>query len=153
MSPDTHGHHRSHGAGWRWRTGPSVLVAISVGGMLGASVRYVSSELIARDSHAFPVATLVENVTGSLLLGFVLVTIVRRYPPSRYLRPFFATGFLGSYTTFSALIIEGELLVRDRRVMLAASYWVASLALGLAAALIGILVARAVTPEPRAATG
>jgi fluoride exporter len=149
MSPRIDNTTASHGVGWRWRTGPAVLFAVALGGMLGASARYVLSEVVSRDPASFPVATFAENVGGSLLLGFALVTIVRRYPPARYLRPFVATGFLGSFTTFSALVIEGELLVRDGRAVLAATYWVTTLAAGLVAAFVGIAAARSLSPDRR----
>ena len=41
-----------------------------------------------------------QDVTGSFALGLVLILVLERFPPTRYVRPFFATGFLGAYTTY-----------------------------------------------------
>ena len=110
--------------------------------MAGASARYGLSELVSVDG-AWPWDTFVENVLGAFLLGAVLTELVRRFPGSRYLRPFLAVGFLGSFTTFSALAVEADALVRDGRALLAASYWVASVTVGLVAAWAGIFATRA----------
>ena len=63
---------------------------------------------------------------------------MHRFPPSQYLRPFAATGFLGAFTTFSTFVVETDLLVRDGHAATAATYAVASLVGGLAAAWAGI---------------
>jgi CrcB protein len=72
-----------------------------------------------------------------------LVTLVlERFPPTRYARPFLATGFLGAYTTYSTFAVETDLLVKDGHAGAAAAYVVASLAAGFAAVWLGIAVAR-----------
>lgn len=122
---------------------------IAAGGVLGAVARYgVASALPARDG-AFPWATFAVNVSGSAALGVVLVLVMERRPTSRYLRPFTATGFLGAYTTFSTMVVEGDVLARDGHVGTAALYVVASLAAGLAAARVGVGVGRELAERRR----
>ena len=123
------------------------LVAVALGGMAGASVRYGLSELRAIGDGSFPWATFAENVGGCLLLGVAMVVIARRCAAGSLVRPLVAVGFLGSFTTFSAFIIEGELMVRSGDSTLAAAYWTASLAAGLVAALVGIAVASRLVPQ------
>jgi fluoride exporter len=109
------------------------------------------AQLIHVAKDGFPWATFWTNISGSLLLGFFLVLVIERFPPTRYLRPFFATGFLGAYTTFSTFAVETDLLIRARQVGTASLYAVGSLAAGLGAAWAGILLAR-LLPRGKALT-
>jgi len=121
-----------------------VLAAIAVGGVLGSTARYGLAELVPAPAERFPWVTLGINATGSLALGVALTLIVERFPPSRYLRPFVATGFLGAYTTYSTFAVETVMLVRDGHPTTAIAYVVASTVVGLAAVLLGIRLGRAV---------
>lgn len=123
-----------------------VLAAVAVGGMLGASARYGLALAMPTAPGGFPWATLAANAAGSLLLGAVLVTVAHRFPPPSAVVPFVATGVLGSFTTFSAFVIEGQLLARDGSTVLAAAYWVTSIAAGLVAAGAGLAAGRALLP-------
>ena len=100
------------------------------------------SQLIGGTDSSFPWATFLVNVSGSFALGLVLVLLLERYPPSRYLRPFVATGFLGSYTTYSTFAVESVVLTRDGRAGVAVTYVAASLVAGFVAAWAGMLAAR-----------
>jgi len=134
---------------WSSRTQPDVLAAIAAGGALGTPARYEVALLIHVAKDSFPWATFWTNVSGSFALGFILILVIERFPPTRYLRPFFATGFLGAFTTFSTFAVEVDLLTRDGHAAIAVAYAVASLVAGLAAAWAGILLARLV-PLPEA---
>ena len=124
------------------RSRPDVLAAIAAGGIGGALARYGVARLVPVGTHAFPWATFWTNVSGSFLLGFGLVLLVERYPPSRYLRPFVAVGFIGAYTTFSTFVVEADLLVKDGHAGLALVYVTASVAAGLLAVWSGLVIAR-----------
>ncbi len=126
----------------RRRTRPGILLAISVGGVLGTATRYGLGRIIHAAPGTFPWATFTINVTGSFALGVLLTFIIERWPPSRYLRPFAAIGFLGAYTTFSTYMTETDLLGKDRYTEIAALYVVASLFAGLIAVYAGIVIAR-----------
>jgi CrcB protein len=128
---------------------PSVRAvgAVALGGALGAPARYEMTRLVHVAKDTFPWATFWTNISGSLVLGFVLVLIIEKYPPSRYLRAFCATGFLGAYTTFSTYMVDAATLVKDSRSGLAVLYLVTSALAGLAAVWVGMLAGRAV-PYP-----
>lgn len=120
-----------------------MVVAVALGGALGAPARYGLAELVPAATGGFPWATFVTNVTGSFALGLVLALVLERFRSIRYLRPFVATGFLGAYTTYSTFAVEIDLLVRDGRGALALAYVAASLVAGLAAVGAGIWTGRA----------
>src|SRR5713226_3087305 len=130
------------------RAAPSVLAAIALGGALGAPARYGVAQLVHVGHDSFPWATFWTNITGSFALGLILVLVLERFPPTRYLRPFVATGFLGAYTTYSTFAVETDLLIKDGHAGIALCYAAASLAGGFVAVWTGILAARAV-PLPR----
>ncbi len=116
-----------------------VLAAIAAGGALGAPTRYEVAQLIHVGKDTFPWATFWTNVSGSFALGFVLILLIERFPPARYVRPFFATGFLGAFTTFSTFAVETDLLIKDGHPVLGVVYALGSLSAGFAAVWIGIL--------------
>jgi fluoride exporter len=131
----------------------SALAFVALGGALGAPARYEMSRLIPVSAGGFPWATFWTNVSGSLVLGFILVLIIERFPPSRHLRAFVAVGFLGAYTTYSTFMVESDVLVRDGHAGRAAVYVLASSVVGLAAAWIGMAGARRATVGGGAAAG
>jgi CrcB protein len=125
-----------------FRPDPRLLAAVSAGGALGAPARYGMTLWLGATAGGFPWATLWINLSGSFLLGAVLIFALERLRPSRYLRAFLGTGFCGAYTTMSGFAVEVDLLVRDGHHTTAAAYIVASLAGGLLAVWAGMRLAR-----------
>lgn len=128
------------------RAQPDVLAAIALGGALGATARFELAEAMPTPAGQFPWATFWTNVAGSFLLGFLLVVLLERFPPTRLVRPFLATGVLGAFTTMSTYQVETALLVKDGHAATAVIYSVGSLAAGLGVAYIGMIAGR-LTPE------
>ncbi|MEV7395775.1 CrcB family protein [Aeromicrobium sp. NPDC092404] len=118
---------------------------VAAGGAAGTLARHGVSEALGPD-RLFPVATFLVNVTGSFALGALLaVLLVRRRPaPSDRLRLLVGTGFLGGYTTYSALAVETDALLRGDHVALGLAYAVGSVLAGLVAAGAGVATGRAV---------
>ena len=127
---------------------PRVVFAVAVGGALGAPARYEVAQWIRVPKDAFPWSTFWTNVSGSLALGLFLTLILERFPPSRYLRPFVATGFIGAYTTYSTFAVETDLLVKNGHAAVGLAYALASLGAGLGAVWAGMWVARLPTRLP-----
>ena len=111
------------------------LLAVVLGGLLGTGLRLTIDQLVVPDS-AFPWATLLVNVAGSLALGFLVARVWPSAPA--WLRAGLGTGLLGSFTTFSAVIVALLTLTAAGMTVLAIVYLLASLVLGFAAALLGI---------------
>jgi CrcB protein len=124
------------------RARPAVLAAIAAGGALGTPARFEVAQLIHVAPGTFPWATFWTNVSGSFLLGFLLILLIERFPPTTYLRPFFATGFLGAFTTFSTFAVETDVLIKDGHALIGITYALGSIAAGLAAVWAGIHLAR-----------
>jgi CrcB protein len=134
------------------RAQPDVIAVIALGGMLGAAARYGIAQLLPVSEGRFPWATFVENLSGSFLLGLLLVLLLERFPPSRYLRPFLATGILGAFTTMSTYQLETALLLKDGPRVTAVVYALGSLTAGLALAYAGILAGRLTPLRPTEVT-
>ncbi len=117
---------------------PKTLAAVAAGGALGGLLRYGVAQAMPASVSGFPWATFVTNVSGSLILGLVVGAAMRRPPGSRYHLPFFATGLLGAYTTFSTLAVETNLLESAGNAPVAAAYAAASLVVGLLGAWAGL---------------
>jgi fluoride exporter len=127
-----------------WREWLPTIAAVSAGGYLGANARYLVGLWAAEHfGTAFPYGTLLINVSGSFVLGFYLTLVTERFSSRPTTRLFLATGFLGAYTTFSTLSYEAVQLVVEGMALVGVAYVGASLLLGIAAAVAGILAANA----------
>lgn len=82
------------------------IIAIGLGGFLGAIARYGLSRYIGQYVSQFPLGTLSVNVIGSLILGFVGYSIVYGKNISPELRGFISIGFIGAFTTMSTCAFE-----------------------------------------------
>ena len=118
---------------------------ISLGALFGANLRYLLSKIVTRMSDAaFPWATLLINVTGSLVLGFLLVWTTERVLANPLWRWLVAIGFCGSSTTFSGYSFETMAYFEQGHWMLFAGNILANNVLCLAAILVGGALARAI---------
>lgn len=120
----------------------TILLVIGCAGVVGALVRYAMSRLIAVPAGHFVWSTFCINITGSLVIGFVLVLLTERFPRARIARPLVATGFLGAYTTFSTYMVDADLLFKSRDLATGVIYAGSSLGAGVAAAATGVVFAR-----------
>ncbi|MEJ2344815.1 MAG: fluoride efflux transporter CrcB [Gammaproteobacteria bacterium] len=118
-------------------------IAVAVGGAFGCTARYGLTQLIQLVwGRNFPTATLVINVLGSFILGFLFFETLERLTMAPALRAAILTGGLGGFTTFSTFMVESVLLVEDGRPGGAFLYLVLSIVLGLTAAVAGGLLSR-----------
>jgi CrcB protein len=116
-------------------------VAIALAGAVGVLARHAVQQLVPR-THGIPWGTFVVNVSGAFVLGFLFTTIVHRYDVAMWLQEAILVGLLGGYTTFSTLTLETYLMFERGRWIVAASYSVGSLVVGIAALVVGIRLAR-----------
>ncbi len=130
------------------RVSPLRLAAVAylyimAGALVGAPLRYFIGGHTQRwIASGFPWGTLVVNVTGCFLIGVVAILAERHDWLSREARLLLITGFLGSYTTFSAFSFETYGLMRGDEPVRAGAYILCSVVIGLAATWLGAALAR-----------
>ena len=114
------------------------VLLLALAGGLGAAVRFMADGLIrARVRTAMPWATILINVSGSLLLGFLAGLVMEGQAPES-LQLILGTGFLGGYTTFSTASLETIRLVQSGRIGLALVNGLGSMAVSVGAAAAGV---------------
>lgn len=120
------------------------LVWIAVAGALGAVSRYQVEGWVSNVTKGdLPYGTLVVNVSGSFLLGFLFTLLTERLLPHPDLRVALTVGFVGAYTTFSTLTFETLQLGQAGAISAAAMNVVGSFTAGMVAVWLGTVVGRA----------
>ena len=107
---------------------------VFIGGGLGASLRLGMAQALPRAADGFPWATLGANILGCLAIG-ALMPLMAKEP----MRVFWIVGLLGGFTTFSAFSLETMQLLETRPI-LALTYVLASVGLGLTACWLGMRI-------------
>jgi CrcB protein len=117
-------------------------LAIGSGGFFGAIARFLVAMFCGRAlGTAFPIGTLVINLSGSMFLGWFLTVIGGRTIVSDNVRLAIAVGFVGAYTTFSTFMFESSSLLEDGSGIKAMFNLLGSLMLGLVAVRTGVWLA------------
>lgn len=120
------------------------ILLVAIGGTGGTATRHALDNLIGTD-RGFPLATFVINLTGALLLGILLEAFALRGSDVGHRRRFrllLGTGFLGGYTTYSALAVETETLLLDGAAWQAIAYPLGTVTLGFCMSIAGIALGR-----------
>lgn len=119
------------------------ILAIALGGAAGALLRYwTSTGIYALMGRTFPYGTLVVNVAGSLLMGFLYVLLVERLALSVEWRAALLIGLLGAFTTFSTFSMETFALFEDGERLKALANILLSVTLCLVAVWLGVMAGR-----------
>lgn len=91
-----------------------VVLGVAVAGGIGSALRYLTDTVLPRsETHPFPWGTIVVNVLGSFVLGFLSGAVSSWLPESWV--TILASGLLGGYTTFSAASLDTVRLIFERR--------------------------------------
>jgi fluoride exporter len=94
--------------------GMKEVVVVFLGGGVGSAFRYWLSGSVYRFlSPTFPYGTLVVNVSGCFLIGFLMAIFEERFVVQPLLRLFLTLGILGGFTTFSTFSFETVELLRE----------------------------------------
>ena len=121
----------------------SIYIAIAVGGSIGAMSRYwVLSTVYSWLGINFPYGTLMVNVSGSLVMGFLTVLLLFRFDVSDEIRLGLLVGFLGSFTTFSAFSMDTIHWIENGALLKALSYVLLSVIACVLGAWGGLISAR-----------
>ena len=141
---------------WGWRLLPLRLygsrsmafklflnfLLVGIGGALGSACRYGSGLLFAPAGGLIPWGTLLANLLGSLIIGFVVELASLKAGMAPEWRLFLATGFCGGLTTLSSMVFEVDNLGRNREFMFAMAYGLGTLIGAFLALWAGMLLCR-----------
>jgi CrcB protein len=117
------------------------LIAVFSGGIVGSALRLGLDAAIPHSDEQFPISTLVINAAGSFVLGWLTGGLFSR-GTSSLVKAAVGPGLLGSFTTFSAVILALVLLTvsSPSQAILAVVYLAVTLTLGFGAAFVGLQV-------------
>jgi CrcB protein len=117
------------------------ILLIAGGGAIGSVLRYLTSVVVNKYyAHVFPLATLLTNIIGCLLIGIFVGWLSKNQLSNSNLKWFLITGFCGGYTTFSAFGLENVSLLQNGNSGWAFLYIAASVIVGLAAVWTGLIL-------------
>lgn len=123
----------------RW----AIVAAVAVGGFVGGLVRQLVTSAWPAAPDTVPWAILTVNTAGAFVLALLLILVLEALPPTTYVRPILGTGFCGALTTFSS-VATGAVQLGETSAARAAGYVLGSVAAGLAAAFLGIVLGRVI---------
>jgi CrcB protein len=109
---------------------------IGLAGAIGAILRTVIGHFVKEES-GFPIATFAVNIIGAFLLCLLAAGVINKLSKNKDIQDVITTGFLGSFTTFSALSMETVKLAENGQMMMAFFYVAISIIGGLGAGTIG----------------
>lgn len=119
------------------------VLFVGLGGAAGSILRYLTSIItIKYYSASFPIATLIVNVVGCFLAGLIFGLVSQETAEAQNLKFLLLTGFCGGFTTFSAFALENVKLMNSGNTTTAVVYTGISIATGLLAVWIGLLITR-----------
>ena len=127
--------------GWLRRRG-RIYGVIALGGFAGGDARYALGLAWPDRPGAFPWTTFGINVSGAFVLALLLVLILEAWQAPTWLRPLVGTGFLGAFTTFSAVAFALDRFAAADQWVLFTAYMGFSVLAGLAAASFGVVLGR-----------
>lgn len=122
-----------------------VLAAVALGGGAGAAARYAATLGWPAGTGGFPWAVFWVNVAGCAVIG-VFMTLTDVWPVHRLLRPFFGTGVLGGFTTFSTFTVDFRQLAGTGHLPVALAHLAATPLAALAAVRLAASATRRVLP-------
>jgi len=111
------------------------ILAVGLGGALGAVCRYLLGQVIPKLGSGFPLATFAVNLLGCFAIGLVVGIAGRHTDIDPRLILFLQTGICGGFTTFSTFSLESLTLIEEGRITIGILYIVLSVLLGLFALL------------------
>jgi CrcB protein len=114
-----------------------IIAYIALGGAVGALLRYgIGLAIKPENTLTFPIHTFFINVIGCLFIGIV-ASILQNTPFNELMQYFVIIGLLGGFTTFSSFSLESFYLLKNGKVLVAASYVLLSNSIGITGAFIG----------------
>ena len=111
------------------------ILAVGLGGALGAIFRYLLGQIIPKLGSGFPIATFAVNLIGCFAIGLVVGLAGKHSNIDPRVILFLQTGICGGFTTFSTFSLESLTLIEEGKIAIGILYIVLSVLLGLFALL------------------
>jgi CrcB protein len=123
----------------------NAYLLVGIGGALGSMARYGSGVTVARLwPTSFPIATMLVNISGSLIMGLFIGFLARTTPAWQAdARLFFAVGVLGGFTTLSSFSLDTFTLIERGELGQATIYVLGSIVISVLALFVGLFIMRA----------
>lgn len=119
------------------------ILSIAIGGAIGSVARYlINISPLQNFLKPFPFPTFFINITGSFLIGFLLIFLTDKLAVGENLRLAIIVGFLGAFTTFSTFELEIWTLLEENQYVIAFIYLFLSVAVGFLGVVAGIKLAK-----------
>lgn len=119
------------------------LIFVGIGGAIGSILRYLTGIYFQKmDSGNFPLATFIANAIGCLLIGLFMGYLTKNNLVDSQLKWFLVTGFCGGFTTFSTFGFENIQLLQQQQYLLALTYTLVSVCVGITAVFLGLWFTR-----------
>lgn len=117
------------------------LLIIGSGGFIGSIARYLVSQLnLSISFHSIPVGTLLVNIIGCFLIGFLTGVADKSMILTTEWRLFLMVGLCGGFTTFSAFANENLMLMHNGQMLAVLLYTALSILLGFMAVYFGYII-------------
>lgn len=100
------------------------FLLVAVGGALGSVMRYACTIILGNKN--FPINTLIVNLVGSFVIGFVM-SYCSKHATANYWQLLLVTGVCGGFTTFSAFSYEVLMMLQQGKFVAAIAYIVISI--------------------------
>ena len=120
----------------------SILTSIALGGAIGSVARYSIDRLFSLILGPGILGILIVNISGSFLLGIISAIILEQDQWPAEVKLFASVGILGSYTTFSTLMLTSTQLANNGDLWKALLNISASLIFGILATIFGIFLGK-----------
>ena len=117
------------------------ILAVALGGAIGALARFGISKIPFLTGHDFPWMTFAANFIGAVIIGMIAGLLLESGRLSSTQTSFLKTGFCGSLTTFSTFSLEALTLLESGKILTGSIYIIVSVILCIAGVLLGRLVA------------
>ncbi len=120
-----------------------LILAIAVGGAIGAVARFQSVALLTRwFGTEFPYGTLFVNIAGSFLMGVFVELLTTKFNGSAELKAFLVVGILGAFTTFSSFALDVSTLMERGNLLPSIAYIFSSVCFSIIGLFGGIFLMR-----------
>ena len=115
------------------------LIAVFLGGAIGASLRYLTGLLVVKTIGLVYIATFLVNIIGCFLIGAMYALTIKFTIPNS-IKLFIMAGFLGGLTTFSSFCLENLIFLKEGKFIHFLAYTFLSLIIGVSATAIGYYI-------------